>query len=73
MKSVRFANRAELNAAIIAGAFKGKAVHCMVLHDPQCTPESCTCEPEFRVEELTVENYCAGQRAQEDWKRNSGA
>jgi hypothetical protein len=71
VKSIKFANRAEFAAAIAAGMFQGSATHVLVLHDPACTPTGCNCEPEFIVEDLTVENYVAGQRAQADWVRST--
>jgi len=71
MSPVRFANRAEFEAAVAAGTFDGEAVHLTIMHDDACTPERCTCEPEYMVQDLTVENYKAGQRAQENWERTS--
>lgn len=66
-----FKNRAEFVAAIASGAFQGKAVHLTVLHDDACTPSRCVCEPEYVLDDLTVDTYVAGQKAQAEWEKNS--
>lgn len=65
-----FASRAALEAAMATGEIQAGAFHLVVLHDDACTPGICVCEPEFILEDLTPENYMAGQRAQADWKRS---
>ncbi len=50
----------------------GGALHVVVLHDDDCTPARCVCEPEYVLEELTTENYLKGQAAQEEWKKKKG-
>jgi hypothetical protein len=71
VKKIHFKTQAELVAALASSAFQGRALHMVILHDDACTPDRCSCEPEYVLEDLTVENYIAGQRAQAEWKRNS--
>lgn len=73
MTRVRFRNRAELRAAVEAGAFAGRAVHLTVLHDAECGPSRCVCEPEFMIEDATPAALAAGLRAQSAWERGTSA
>ena len=50
---------------------RGHAVHLVVLHDPQCSPLGCRCQPDYVLEPLTVDNIIAGQRAQAKWAREA--
>lgn len=71
MKKIHFKSEAAMIAALTSDKFRGRAMHVVILHDDQCTPDRCVCEPEFILEDLTVENYMAGQRAQAKWKKDS--
>lgn len=62
-----FKNQAALDAFLATGELQGTASHVLVLHDNACTPGVCVCEPSFVVEELTIDNYLAGQQAQAKW------
>lgn len=70
-----FGSKAELDAFVSAGmadgTLVGKALHAVVLHDNECTPTICVCEPEYILEDLTVENFTEGQKAQDDWVKKS--
>jgi len=68
---VRFKSLAEFMMAMAAGAFTGRAVHLVVVHDDGCTPERCRCSPEYVVEELTAENLRRGAREHEAWAKGS--
>ena len=64
-----FDNLEEL-AAWAATDGRGRAAHLLILHDDDCPIAStgrCECSPSYVVEELTPENYLAGQRAQDDF------
>lgn len=43
--------------------------HAIVLHDNECTPTDCVCEPEYIVEEGTEENMVRGAQLQAQWYR----
>lgn len=57
--------------AAVAKCLEGQAVSVRVLHDAQCSPEACRCQPEFLLEKLTPENYLEGQAAQAKWAKES--
>jgi hypothetical protein len=67
----KFKNMAELHAALASGAFEGKAMHVLILHDDACTGSRCVCEPEYVIEDLTPESYAAGQKAQAKWLKET--
>lgn len=69
MKRTIYKSREELYRAAMS---IGGALHVVVLHDDDCTPARCVCEPEYVLEELTTENYLKGQAAQEEWKKKKG-
>jgi hypothetical protein len=48
----------------------GKLYHTRILHDDACTPTSCTCRPDFILEDGTVENVIAGAKAEAEWRRS---
>jgi hypothetical protein len=50
---------------------RGKALHVQVLHDENCTPDVCSCNPIYEVEPLTVESYLEGAKAQRKWVSSS--
>ena len=66
---MRFATLAAAQDWLLAhGA--GRAVHLVVLHDETCLHgrnHACTCEPEFVVEDMSVEALVQGERAQRRW------
>jgi hypothetical protein len=50
---------------------KGIVLHVMVLHDEECTPTICCCEPHFEIEKATAENFLEGEQAQAKWIRRT--
>jgi hypothetical protein len=67
MKTVTFKTKSAFDAFVASDTFKGKALHVVVCHDDWCNPYACTCRPEYVVEDLTVENFEAGRKAQAAW------
>lgn len=45
------------------------AYHMVVLHDDACSPARCTCKPDFVVEDMTADNWIAGQKAEDEWRK----
>lgn len=58
----------ELSAVLLA--IPVAAYHLLILHDEECTPSQCNCNPEYILEDLTVENLTMGQKAQQEWIRS---
>lgn len=49
-----------------------QAWHAIVLHDDGCPGfAACHCQPDYVVEELTVDNYLRGQRLQGELARGN--
>ena len=48
---------------------EGVALHISVEHDAlaRCTPNSCRCRPQYRVEELTAGTWLRAERAEREW------
>ena len=67
---IRCANRREFEAAV-ARLPPARSYHVVVLHDDDCTPSRCGCEPEYVVEDLTVDNYQRAAKAQSEWIRST--
>lgn len=51
----------------------GKAYNVMVLHDEGCSPSRCACDPDYVVEDLTVETYKRGVEATRKWIKDTAS
>lgn len=67
---MRFANYVQLSEWM-AEHGQGQAWNVVVLHDDNCTPDVCSCSPEFAVEKLTPENLQSGLKLTREWVSSS--
>ena len=45
------------------------AYQLLVLHDDGCSPDRCSCKPDYEVRELTVDNVTEGRRLETEWRK----
>jgi hypothetical protein len=67
---MRFSNYAYM-ASWMETHGRGKAWNVIVLHDNNCTPDVCSCSPEFAVEKLTPENLMECVKLTREWVSTS--
>lgn len=65
--------QAELDAAMVELLKRPRACHLLVLHDSHCEPDRCSCHPHYVIEDLTVDTFTAGQRAEREWRASKRA
>jgi hypothetical protein len=65
-KARLFSSMDDVHKAVDAGEF-GDIVHLTVLHEDGCSKGRCVCEPEYLVEEGTVEAIARGAEAESRW------
>ncbi len=59
--------------AFLASAPAG-VYHAIILHDGDaCASGRCVCQPWYRVEDMTVENYLEGQEAERQWRKGAAS
>jgi hypothetical protein len=69
VKSRTFKSYAQLVAYCLRRP--GKLYHTLILHDDACAfPTSCTCRPDFILEDGTVENVMRGAKSQAEWRKS---
>jgi hypothetical protein len=69
MKPRYFKTFGGLTDFVMSQGTRGKVWHVTVLHDDDCDPFFCHCNPHFRAEPATKENLAEGLKQQREWLR----